>query len=45
MREEFADGQKYEDSWDNLGDARKSYEALADAYLALIAEHAPEHKA
>jgi hypothetical protein len=36
IREEFADGWKYADTWDHLGDAREAYEELADAYLALL---------
>jgi hypothetical protein len=27
---------KYVDTWDHLGDAREQFEALADAYLALL---------
>jgi hypothetical protein len=34
----YADGCKYADTWDNLGDAREAYEALADAYLQLLTE-------
>lgn len=30
-------GQKYVDTWDHLGDARAQFEALADAYLELLA--------
>ncbi len=36
IRELYADGWKYADNWDNLQDARDSYEQLADAYLELI---------
>lgn len=38
IREKYADGCKYADTWDNLGDARTQFEKLADAYLALLAE-------
>ncbi len=38
VRDEYADGMKYAELWDNLGDAREEYEKLADAYLALLAE-------
>lgn len=31
-------GTKYVDMWDHLGDARESYEQLADAFLRLVAE-------
>lgn len=31
-------GWKYTDTWDHLKDARQAYEALADAFLALVAE-------
>lgn len=41
VRDEYADGMKYADTWDHLGDARGSYEPLADAYLALLAEPDP----
>ena len=37
VRDGYADGMKYADTWDHLGDARHSYEHLADAYLALLA--------
>jgi hypothetical protein len=33
---------KYADTWDHLGDARHSYECLADAYLALLAKYPEE---
>lgn len=36
IREEYAHGWKYADTWDHLGDAREEYEQLADAYLALL---------
>lgn len=38
VREHYADGWKYADTWDHLGDAREEYEKLADAYLALLAK-------
>jgi hypothetical protein len=38
LREEYADGWKYADTWDHLGDARGEYEKLADAYLELLAK-------
>lgn len=38
----YADGWKYADTWDNLGDARKEYEKLADAYLELLAKQDPQ---
>lgn len=34
-------GWKYSDTWDHLGDAREHFEALADAFLALV-EKAPK---
>lgn len=39
VRERYADGQKYQTTWDHLGDAREEYEPLADAFLALRAEN------
>ena len=36
IREEYANGWKYADTWDNLRDARNAYEKLADAYLELL---------
>lgn len=36
VRDTYADGYKYADTWDHLGDARNDYEKLADAYLALL---------
>lgn len=39
IREKFDLHWKYADTWDHLGDARHSYERLADAYLALLAKH------
>lgn len=36
IREQYADGWKYADTWDHLGDAREDYERLADAYLELL---------
>ena len=36
VRDEYADGNKYADTWDHLGDARYEYEKLADAYLELL---------
>jgi hypothetical protein len=38
VRDHYADGRKYVDTWDHLGDARDEYEALADAYLKLLTE-------
>lgn len=38
IRDVYADGWKYADTWDHLGDARAEYEKLADAYLALLAK-------
>jgi broad specificity phosphatase PhoE len=38
IREEYANGCKYADLWDHLGDARYDYQMLADAYLELLAE-------
>lgn len=38
LRDEYAHGWKYADTWDHLGDARAEYEKLADAYLALLAK-------
>lgn len=35
IRDEYANGWKYADMWDHLGDARGDYEKLADAYLSL----------
>ena len=37
IREYYADGWKYADTWDNLSEAREEYERLADAYLELLA--------
>lgn len=37
IRDQYAEGCKYADTWDHLGDARGAYETLADAYLALLA--------
>lgn len=37
IRDEYADGWKYADVWDHLGDARADYEKLADDYLQLVA--------
>ena len=34
VRDYYADGLKYQNLWDNLGDAVEEHEALADAYLA-----------
>lgn len=46
IRDEYADGWKYADTWDHLGDAREQFEQLADAYFALTAELAKEkHRA
>lgn len=39
IRDEYAEGRKYVDTWDHLGDARDEYEKLADAYLALLAKY------
>lgn len=38
IRDEYADGWKYADTWDHLGEARAEYEKLADAYLELLAK-------
>ena len=38
IREYYAGGRKYADTWDNLGEAREEYEKLADAYLELLAK-------
>ena len=43
VREEYAEGWKYETLWDHLGDARADYESLADAFLALRAQVAADH--
>jgi hypothetical protein len=37
VRDTYAGGYKYADTWDHLGDARHDYEMLADAYLDLLA--------
>jgi hypothetical protein len=36
VRDRYADGHKYADTWDHLGDARHYYERLADAYIELL---------
>ncbi len=36
IRDKYADGWKYADTWDHLGDARASYEPLADDYITLL---------
>jgi hypothetical protein len=36
VRETYANGCKYADTWDHLGDARHDYKMLADAYLDLL---------
>jgi hypothetical protein len=36
VRDTYAEGWKYADTWDHLGDARHYYEKLADAYLDLM---------
>lgn len=36
VRDTYAHGCKYADTWDHLGDAREDYEQLADAYLDLL---------
>jgi hypothetical protein len=36
VRDTYAEGCKYADTWNNLGDARHDYEQLADAYLDLL---------
>jgi hypothetical protein len=36
VRDTYAGGYKYADTWDHLGDARHEYEKLADAYLDLL---------
>ena len=33
LRDHFADGWKYADVWDHLGDARDDWEGLADAFF------------
>lgn len=38
VRDEYANGRKYADTWDHLGDARDQFEELADAYLAILAK-------
>jgi hypothetical protein len=35
IREEYADGNRYQTLWDHVGEAYGQFEALADAYLAL----------
>jgi hypothetical protein len=42
IREQYADGCKYADLWDHVGDARSQFEALADAYLSMLASR-PTH--
>jgi hypothetical protein len=37
IREQYANGCKYADLWDHVGDARSQFEALADAYLSMLA--------
>jgi hypothetical protein len=37
LREYYAGGWKYSDTWDHLGDARAEYQALADSYLEALA--------
>lgn len=34
----YGNGSKYVDVWDHLGDARASYEKLADAFFKLLNE-------
>jgi len=34
LRQEYANGQKYQTLWDDISDAYDEYEPLADAYLA-----------
>ena len=41
IRDEYADGNKYADTWDHVGDAREQFEALADAYIALLSRVPP----
>lgn len=36
IQDQYADGWKYADVWDHLGDARAAYEKLADDYLQKI---------
>jgi hypothetical protein len=36
IRDKYADGRKYADLWDHLGDARDDWEKLADAYSNLL---------
>jgi hypothetical protein len=38
IKDRYAEGWKYADTWDHLGDARAEYEQLADAYLELVAK-------
>lgn len=37
VRDKYADGCKYQDLWDHVGDAREQFEKLADNYLELRA--------
>lgn len=37
VRATYADGRKYQTTWDHLGDARSEHEALADNWFALRA--------
>ena len=40
IRDKYAEGWKYADTWDHLGDARDAYEKLADAYIRLLEKRA-----
>ena len=35
LRDKYADGRKYQVTWDHVGDAYDDWEKLADAYLAM----------
>lgn len=39
IREEYADGLKYANTWDNVGDAVEEHERLADAFLTLVKKY------
>lgn len=39
LREDYADGGKYQTLWDHTGEAYAQWEKIADAHLALIAAH------
>lgn len=38
LHDHYGHGRKYVITWDHVGDAYVEYEALADAYLKLLAE-------